>query len=99
MKMKKAATRSGEGEAEKTVTGKSTRASKEAQEDVRKKREARRRANRAAQKAQEVEDARIGEAAGSKQRRASSAKLERSRKGAGSPRKPCGRSAPSGAPK
>ena len=99
MKLEKAATSSGEGEAEKTVTGKSTRASKEAQEDARKRREARRGANRAAQKVQEEEDARIGEAAGSKQRRTSSAKLEKSRKGAGAPRKPCGRSAPSGAPK
>ena len=98
-KLKEAATPSGEGEAEKSVTGTSTRASKEAREDERKKMEARRRANRAAQKAQEVEDARIGEAAGSKQRRTSSAKLEESRKGAGAPRKPCGRSAPSGAPK
>ena len=43
--------------------------------------------------------ARMVTVAGGKRRHVGSAQLEKSRKGAGAPSLPCGRSAPSGAPK
>ena len=75
------------------------KASAGAKDELRKKKEEKRRVKHEAEKADEEEVEKISRAAGSKRRHTGSSKLEKSRKGAGAPRKPCGRSAPPGAPK
>ena len=93
------------GEAAEQVLGKKRnqlvlrKASAGAKDELRKKKEEKRRVKQEAEKADEEEVEKISRAAGSKRRHTGSSKLEKSRKGAGAPRKPCGRSAPSGAPK
>ena len=75
------------------------KSSAEAKAELRRKQEEKRREKQEKQKAEEEEAAKISEAAGSKRRHTGSSKLEKGRKGAGAPGKPCGRGAPHGANK
>ena len=71
----------------------------EQRKEGKRKQEEKRREKQEKQKAEEEEAAKISEAARSKRRHTGSSKLEKGRKGAGAPGKPCGRGAPHGANK